>query len=308
MTSLLPHNCELANIDDSANVDSAQHIGRLRCFPISQNIEELGKCHINLWETSGIDESNFNFELLSEILKGNIPDGFEMIETIQGKNIPCSPSHNDVNRRIHAVLLFVPVNICEDIPMLKRLSNILVGIYDMGICLDFIITRADTINNPRYHKTQISNLLNFRENRISLVVNYSPHSTQKNFQQDIVALEIFYKAVNYAEFCIRSSTNYDKNSPLAPDIMGNFPLAPDIINGQFVWKRIIIAQNAEAIGSILVKFNHQLVEFRERIISEIPSAKPDFQFIDEYTVPVSVPQEIFYTVTTILTNGTINIR
>ena len=127
LTSLLPHNCELANIDDSTNVDSAQHIGRLRCFPISQNLEELGKCHINLWETSGIDESNFNFELLSEILKGNIPDGFEMIETIQGKNIPCSPSHNDVNRRIHAVLLFVPVNICEDIPMLKRLSNILVG-------------------------------------------------------------------------------------------------------------------------------------------------------------------------------------
>ena len=79
LTSLLPSYCR-SLVEDEIKVD--RNTRNIRCIPLSQNFDQLKYCNINLWDTSGIDEYHtFNYELLSEILHGNIPDQFEMIKT-----------------------------------------------------------------------------------------------------------------------------------------------------------------------------------------------------------------------------------
>ena len=202
MTSLLPHKCELAYVNDS-------HAARgIRCFPISKNVDELGNCRINLWDTWGLDESKFRCEFLSQILRGNIPSGFQSIETNNGRNITCSPPNADqITRRIHGVFLFLPIGILEDSNWMNR-SNILLDEInsDYGINADIVITRADTIENTLAHKTKIARKFNIAENRVHLVENYFG-STQKNFLNDKVILNIFNNILDKCEhFLYHSGT------------------------------------------------------------------------------------------------------
>ena len=214
LTSLLPDYCEAANIGGSTS-----HVTRnIRCFPIPDNVEKLGNCRINLWDTWGVDESNYRYEFLSDILQGKIPDGFEMMLANHGNNVVTpSPPMSTVHRRIHGVFMFVPIGVLEDNPMCQRIRNLIEEINKMEINTDIVITRADTIINPQIHKTQISVQFDIPENRVHLVSNYTK-DTEKNFLIDKVTLEILNIMVAKCEKYIKSTLpkkidpNYDYSS------------------------------------------------------------------------------------------------
>ena len=213
LTSLLPDYCEAANIGGSTS-----HVTQnIRCFPIPQNVAELGNCRINLWDTWGVDESNYRYEFLSEILQGKIPNGYEMMVANHGNNVVTpSPPMSNVHRRIHGVFMFVPIGVLESSPMCERIRNLIEEINKMEINTDIVITRADTINNPQNHKTQISVQFNIPENRVHLVSNYTK-DTEKNFLIDKVTLEILSIMVAKCEQYIKSTLpskidpNYDNS-------------------------------------------------------------------------------------------------
>ena len=260
LTSLLPSYCR-SLVEDEIKVD--RNTQNIRCIPLSQNFDQLKYCNINLWDTSGIDEYTFNYELLSEILHGNIPDQFEMIKTINGKNIPCSfPRSNDINRtskmRIHGVFLFASIGILEDILMCNKFKNILQEINREDIIAEIIITRADTIRSTNYIKTLIAKHFNYPENRVHFVISNNYRNTlEKNFHWDKVTFNIFNNMVDLCERNIKSLVSKEKI------ILNAYPDS-FIPYKQKVYKKILVKRsNDDTI--ILCNVVDQSIEEFERI-------------------------------------------
>ena len=202
LTSLLPHYCNLANIDRGRHVES-----NLICFPISKNVDQLEKCNINLWDTI-CNESDFRIEFLSEILKGNVPNGCCLFETINGRDEYLSTSlfKKQEHRKMHAVLLFVSIGILEDLPMCKRLKDIIREVHIYEIAMEIVIT-VDLIADTNHDQiqSQFADRFHIPVNKVHLVENYHNDyrdnctTPKKNFLQDKVALNIFNIVVHEAE-------------------------------------------------------------------------------------------------------------
>ena len=269
LTSLLPDYCEVAAVGGNEH-----HVTKnIRCFPISRNVQGLGNCCINLWDTWGVDDTNYRHEFLSEILKGNVPAGFQMKESTNGRNLPAAMG-SSLTRRIHAVFLFVPIGILEDNAMCQKMSSLLEEILDAEINADFIITRADTISNPHALKLQIANKFKIAENRLHLVSNYI-NSNQKNFLIDKVALNIFNDTVSKGENYIKSlvpegtgpapwPVPYPSPTPVPYPVQPPTPVPLGTVFGAY--PSLIVKRNSEVLLA-LTNVNDQPVEQLEKFLS-----------------------------------------
>ena len=87
----------------------------LRCFPLRENVDQLGDCNIQFWDTRGVEPQNYNAHFLSDLLNRKIPNGFSMIQERSRQTTPLSNDEmnemNEIERRIHGVFICTNWNI-----------------------------------------------------------------------------------------------------------------------------------------------------------------------------------------------------
>ena len=199
-TSLLSEYCDVANVGGGAN-----HCTRnLRCFPLRENVDQLGDCNIQFWDTWGVEPQNYNAHFLREILNGKIPNGFSMIQERSRQTTPLI--HNEmkeIERRIHGVFLFVPIGILEDKGMVKTIHDILKIIKDEELFVTLVVTRADTVKEPHLLQYQITQEFQLNVYQVAMVSNYTK-SREKEFLIDKMTLFVISQMIDDCGAYIRN--------------------------------------------------------------------------------------------------------
>jgi len=162
-----------------------------RCFHLGQ-LCSLPATQICLWDSWGLDETNYTADFLLRILHGELPNEWEMHNVcIDGTNLPTSSLDETSIRRVHAVLLFVPIGILEDQVLLGRVKESLRLTNKMNLNALIIVTHADTLEakNRSTHQQKIAGEFNLPSHRINLVENYTKDA-EKSFEIDKNTLRI----------------------------------------------------------------------------------------------------------------------
>ena len=226
-TSLLSEYCDVANVGGGAN-----HCTRnLRCFPLGKNVDQLGDCNIQFWDTWGVESQNYNAHFLSDLLNGKIPNGFSMIQERSRQTTPLSNDEmNEIERRIHGVFLFVPIGILEDKGMVKTIHDILQIIKEKEVFVTLIVTRADTVKEPHLLQSEITQEFKLLSCQVAMVSNYTK-SREKEFLIDKMTLYVISLMIDDCGAYIRNHLARFANrfesipSPLpTPPVV--YPLSP----------------------------------------------------------------------------------
>ena len=191
-TSLHSEYCDVANVGGGAN----HYTRNLRCFPLRENVDQLGDCNIQFWDTWGVESQNYNAHFLSDLLNGKIPNGFSMIQERSRQTTPLSNDEmNEIERRIHGVFLFVPTGILEDKGMVKTIHDILKIIKDEELFVTLVVTRADRVLEPHLLQYQITQEFKLLSYQVAMVSNYTK-SCEKEFLIDKMTLFVISQMID----------------------------------------------------------------------------------------------------------------
>ena len=191
---------------------SSNHVTKeLRCY-------SLDKSEINIWDSCGIDSSNYTPKVFRNILTGNFQN-YESINELSNNN---NNNNNNINNnihkdnnnnsthfskenRIHCILFFLPIGILEDENLIQLLKSLITVNEKLSIPMNIIITRADTIqNNHAMIEAKIESIFKISS---FLVANYCK-SREKDFNIDKKTLFIFSRAISQAEEYISKSRHH----------------------------------------------------------------------------------------------------
>lgn len=171
---------------------------------------------IALWDSWGLDEETYGNDFLMTLLRGDLPSGYEMVNVSIVDGAKRDPDNmHQVDRRIHGVLMFVPINILEDSVMLLRIKDALRLTNKMKLNAQVVVTRADTVSGKQNRVTlqeRIAKELNLAPLRVNLVKNYIK-VRDKDFGIDKVALRVFADIVDTAHQYVKTYVAASPSSP-----------------------------------------------------------------------------------------------
>jgi len=179
-----------------------QFTKELKQFLLSE-IKAVKNCQIAIWDTWGVDDTNYQCDFLLKLLSGEIPNGFKMEKVhVTPGNTPSVEQKEEKGERMHGVFLFVPLGILEDQEKTNRVKEILKHTNYMGMTATLIVTRADTVADADKFKRDIALKFNLPLFRVNTVSNYV-EEREKDFKIDKRTLWIFSEGVK------RAQTYYD---------------------------------------------------------------------------------------------------
>jgi len=162
------------------------------------DVPGLESVKINLLDLWGLDKANYKAKQLLDLLQGRLVDGYEMVERKPFQTEEVELYVDDYERMVHAVLLFVPLGICDDHDLLGRVKESLrIGTVDYEINPLIIVTRASSedVKSQEQIRSQIGKELNYPISRIYLVDNYVTQKV-KTFGIDRLTLAILHDVIN----------------------------------------------------------------------------------------------------------------
>jgi len=150
----------------------------------------IPKLKVNLWDTWGLTPKTYQGNELEDIIGGRIPNGFKMLEAVDG----CADkiklySGTAESRRIDCVLFFIPQGALTDPsqePIRRAIGFFFAKFVHNGYNPMLMLTRVDEINESvRQNTSQVYKELEELKDKASKLLNIPP-------------LSIFYN-VNYVK-------------------------------------------------------------------------------------------------------------
>lgn len=169
----------------------------LTVYRLYENVAGLSTVRLNLFDLWGLTAVNFRCKQLLDVLEGRVPEGYQMKERQACKTDLADISMSQQERRIHSLLLFVPISILDCTDLLSRIKESLtIALQDYAINPLLIVTRASsqTLEEQEAIRSRLSAELVYPMNRIYLVDNYVEEKG-KSFEIDRRTLAILQDAI-----------------------------------------------------------------------------------------------------------------
>jgi len=156
---------------------------------------------VSLWDTWGLDENNYSDKILLNILSGKVPDGYKRSQDDNRDKIAYqSDPVEEWSRRVHALLMFIPVGILSTPNLLERMKQNFSLAGKLNIQPLIIVTRMDTI--PEKERPILPKFLSEKWNlppaAFYFIKNYTDEK-QKDFDMDKTSLQILKLALQRAK-------------------------------------------------------------------------------------------------------------
>jgi len=174
-------------------------------------IEGFNTIPINLFDIWGMDADNYQNGMFLDVLKGKLPESFEMKDRTVQSQILKDAVWSQSERTIHSVIFFMPYNI-EDNPLFTDAlaENFRICTKDNKMNPVIVVTRAsfegesDAQNSLRM---KISEKFNIPAGQIFMYDNYT-HEGDKTMEIDRKTLQILAHTLNSAVYYQKFSKNY----------------------------------------------------------------------------------------------------
>jgi len=191
-------------------------------FQVSQ-IEGLEDVAINFFDIWGLEGDNYKDDMLLDVLGGKLPDGYTMRERTSYTEEMKEMDWEKYQRRIHSVLVFMPIGVLDNPKMVTALiNNLKLCVTNVKVNPILVVTRASLggdLKQQEIIKTKIAQKFNMPAGSIYMVDNYTTEQ-EKTMRIDKKTLEILLRAITS---CRTFQTFYRKS--LLEDIKKN-PVDP----------------------------------------------------------------------------------
>jgi len=168
------------------------------------------------------------------VLSGKVPENYSLADDRNKQKVKYSSTVvEEWERKVHSLLIFVPVGILGTKDLLLRIKQNFVYATKVNLTPLVIVTKLDTIPDLEEQaelKVVLARELGVPENRLFLIKNYTDE-TEKNFDIDKSSLQILKTALEGAESFLTyhlapqaSKLRLDDNSP-SPS--GGYPSPSD---------------------------------------------------------------------------------
>eukprot|EP01118_Nematostelium_gracile_P007116 TRINITY_DN2300_c0_g1_i4.p1 TRINITY_DN2300_c0_g1~~TRINITY_DN2300_c0_g1_i4.p1 ORF type:complete len:746 (+),score=168.89 TRINITY_DN2300_c0_g1_i4:204-2240(+) len=195
-------------------------------FPVRGYLQKKGgteeiiasSLNLNIWDSWGLTEDNYKPSLITSIVEGKLKENTEMDTTIETE-----PA--DHQRRIHAVILPIPIGAGQETALLRRLHELLIIFLRLKLRPIIVCTMCSQMDpeSVTANYEAIVKELGVQEDMVILHDNYTKEA--RNIRQDLRIRAILEKAYKLAKET-KTSLVMNAVSPQRPTIFRRSFIAP----------------------------------------------------------------------------------